>query len=166
MPIEVALNTPLADALHASIQPKLVEVGWGSGDPSDTALSEYIILMLVNGKKQEDIAAELSGDLLNLGPNDPGVGEFSRWLFEQIEVQNARVNFAEHSNIAVSQDDSTTMGDDEDMEITPANEGIGDIHAYVPRYKKFWRGRRLTSSRPTGPKAMRAGGILRGNREK
>ncbi len=126
MPVEVALNTPLAEALHAEIQPKLVEVGWGSGDPSDTILSEYIILMIVNGKTQDEIAAELSGDLLNLGPDDPTTREFSRWLFEQIDVQNSKIN---GDAMAVSQDDSTAMVEDQEMDINIVTEGSGEINA-------------------------------------
>lgn len=94
MAIEVAMNTPLADALNMAIQPKLVEVGWASGGADDQALSEYIILMLVNGKTQDQIAAELAGDLLSLGPDDPGARDFAKWLFEQIEFINAQLNGA------------------------------------------------------------------------
>ena len=92
MTVEVALNTPLAKALGSVIQPKLVEVGWSSGGVDDSALSEYIILMLVNGKTQDQIAAELSGDLLNLGPDDPGAVDFSRWLFEQVDMLHNQIN--------------------------------------------------------------------------
>jgi hypothetical protein len=92
MPVEISLNTPLADALNAAIPPKLLEVGWGTGGADDSALSEYIILMLVNGKTQEQIAADLANDLLNLAPDDPGVLDFARWLFEQIDVLNAQMN--------------------------------------------------------------------------
>ncbi len=88
MSVEVSLETPLAEALNAAIQPKLVEVGWTTGGVDDSALSEYIILMLVNGKTQDQIAAELSGDLLNLGPDDPGARDFSQWLFQQVEYLN------------------------------------------------------------------------------
>lgn len=92
MSVQVAMQTPLADALHQALLPKLVEVGWGSGGDDDAALSEYIILMLVNGKTQDQIAAELAGDLLNLGPDDPGASDFSRWLFEQVEAINQQLN--------------------------------------------------------------------------
>jgi hypothetical protein len=86
MSVEVSLSSPLAEALNSVIEPKLIEIGWASDGLDQSALSEYIVLMLVNGKTQEQIAAELSGDLLNLGPNDPVAAEFSRWLFEQVEV--------------------------------------------------------------------------------
>ena len=92
MSVEVAVDSPLAQALNAAIQPKLVEVGWSTGGADDSALSEYIILMLVNGKTQDQIAAELSGDLLNLGPDDPGARDFSQWLFQQVESLHSELN--------------------------------------------------------------------------
>lgn len=91
MATEVVLGTPLAQALNAAIQPKLVEVGWSTG-ADDSELAEYIILMLVNGKTQEDIAAELSGDLLNLGDDDPGAKDFAQWLFQQVSNLSAPSN--------------------------------------------------------------------------
>ena len=92
MGVEIALNTPLADALNSVIQPKLVDIGWSTGGVDDSALSEYIILMLVNGKTQDQIAAELAGDLLNLGPDDPGAIDFSSWLFQQLDTLNEQLN--------------------------------------------------------------------------
>ena len=92
MAVEVALNTPLAEALGNVVQPKLSEVGWSTGGLDDSALGEYIILMLVNGKTQEQIAAELSNDLLNLGPDDTGAVDFSKWLFEQVDNLNGQLN--------------------------------------------------------------------------
>ena len=88
----MTLNTPLADALSNVVQPKLVDVGWSTGGLDDSALAEYIILMLVNGKTQEQIASELSNDLLNLGPDDSGATDFSNWLFEQVEVLHNQLN--------------------------------------------------------------------------
>lgn len=87
----VAVGTPLAEALSNAIQPKLVEMGWSS-DSSDLALTEYVILMLVNGKTQDQIASELSNDLLGLGEGDTQALDFSRWLFEQVETLNQQIN--------------------------------------------------------------------------
>ena len=89
MAVSLSLNTPLADALSDLVQPKLSEIGWNTGGLDDSALGEYIILMLVNGKTQDQIAAELSNDLLNLDPdNNQDATDFSRWLFEQVESLN------------------------------------------------------------------------------
>lgn len=92
MSVEVSLNTPLADALSNVVQPKLTEIGWNTGGLDDSALGEYIILMLVNGKTQDQIAAELSNDLLSLGPDDTGATDFAKWLFEQVHLLNAQTN--------------------------------------------------------------------------
>lgn len=111
MVVEVSLNTPLAEALSTVIQPKLVDVGWSTGGVDDSALSEYIILMLVNGKTQDQIATELSGDLLNLGPDDPGAIEFSAWLFRQVEALDKQINGGPLQSAATTSegfDDGTT----------------------------------------------------------
>ena len=100
MAVSVALNTPLAEELSNVVQPKLVEVGWTTGGLDDSALAEYIILMLVNGKTQEQIAAELSNDLLNLGPDDSGATDFSKWLFEQVNILSGGPGDATPSQVA------------------------------------------------------------------
>lgn len=136
MPVEIALNTPLADALNTAIQPKLVEVGWGSGGADDSALSEYIILMLVNGKSEDEIAAELSDDLLNLGPDDPGAKEFSRWLFQQIDVLAAQMGTGDAQvsggadAAGAPQDDSMT-GMEQDGDMSMPTDTPADLNAYV-----------------------------------
>lgn len=130
---EVVLNTPLADALNAAIQPKLIEVGWGSGGSDDGALAEYIVLMLANGKTQTQIAEELSGDLLNLGQNDPVAAEFSRWLFRELESLSGQMGGGDASasaEAASSASQGQAQGDTE-MQTTEANGH--ELNAYVPR---------------------------------
>jgi len=127
MPVEISLNTPLAEALNAVIQPKLVEVGWGTGGADDSALAEYIILMLVNGKTQDQIASELSGDLLGLGSDDPSTREFSQWLFEQIDALSAQSNGGSNAGPSANQDGTTEGEMDTDM-----NAGdVSELNAYV-----------------------------------
>lgn len=87
MSVEIAMGTPLAEALNSAIRPKLVENGWAS-DGGDAPLSEYILLMLVNGKTQSEIGTELATDLLGLDPEDETVGQFVQWLFGQIAAFN------------------------------------------------------------------------------
>lgn len=94
----LVMNTSLTDALASRIQPKLVDIGWSIGGEDSSPLSEYICLMLVNGKNQEQIASELSGDLLGLGPDDPSATEFSKWLFEQVETLSSK--FSQEQNKA------------------------------------------------------------------
>ncbi|KAK0765363.1 hypothetical protein N5P37_001289 [Trichoderma harzianum] len=146
MSIEIGLGTPLADALNAAIPPKLVEVGWGTGGSDDSALAEYIILMLVNGKTQDQIAAELSGDLLNLPLDDPVVHEFSKWLFDQVHMLNAHGG---QGNGGDSMGDFSGDAAGGDMDTDMGSHGAPELNA------------------PTGPRSMRNGnGNFRGGRDK
>ena len=77
----IALETPLAEALSSSVHSKIVEEGWTQDD--DTSLAEYIVLMLANGKTQDQIASELAGELLQ---DAKGTTEFAQWLFDQVNV--------------------------------------------------------------------------------
>jgi hypothetical protein len=73
-------ESPLAQQLQQLVQPKFVEYGWTTGG-DDTTLFEYVLLMVANGKDSSQVAAELSNDLLDLGPDNPETQEFAQWLF-------------------------------------------------------------------------------------
>ncbi|EHY58016.1 hypothetical protein ABEF92_003150 [Exophiala dermatitidis] len=75
----IALETPLAETLSNAVHSKIVEEGWTQED--DTSLAEYIVLMLANGKTQDQIASELAGELLQ---DAKGTTEFAQWLFDQV----------------------------------------------------------------------------------
>ncbi len=154
MTVEVSLNTPLADALSDVVQPKLSEMGWSTGGLDDSALGEYIILMLVNGKSQDQIAAELSNDLLNLEPENSGATDFSRWLFEQVEILNSQLNGSGTSNqsteatkaqSATSHPESGRLsqkntkqsdgGGSSDADMAEAMEGIQNGAMWAPLYR-------------------------------
>ncbi|TVY20560.1 Nuclear polyadenylated RNA-binding protein NAB2 [Lachnellula arida] len=163
MPVEVVLDTPLAQALNSVIQPKLVDVGWSTGG-TENDLSEYIILMLVNGKTQEQIAAELSGDLLNLEPDNPDARNFSRWLFDQVDLLNSQLNGGNggpgtDSNVAqggpANGEQDADMGDVSD--VGQANVYAIPIVDFSPDLSLPPRPPPLTYHRPTGPKSMRDG---------
>lgn len=77
----IALETPLAEALSSAVHSKIVEEGWTQED--DTSLAEYIVLMLANGKTQDQIASELAGELLQ---DAKGTTEFAQWLFDQVNI--------------------------------------------------------------------------------
>lgn len=87
----VEAGTPLAQAIQSAVQPKLVEGGWVA-EENDTTLSEYVVMMIVNGKTPEQVVSELGTDLLGVGEDDPGVAEFTRWLFSQIPLLAAQAN--------------------------------------------------------------------------
>ncbi|TVY53694.1 Nuclear polyadenylated RNA-binding protein NAB2 [Lachnellula cervina] len=163
MSVEVVLDTPLAQALNSVIQPKLVDVGWSTGG-TENDLSEYIILMLVNGKTQEQIAAELSGDLLNLEPDNPDARNFSRWLFDQVDLLNSQLNGGNggpgtDSNVAqagpANGEQDADMGDVSD--VGQANVYAISIVDFSPDLSLPPRPLPLTYHRPTGPKSMRDG---------
>lgn len=94
----ITQDSPLAGAVASVIQPKLVEMGWSTDDGQESALIEYIVLMLVNGKTQEQLATELSNDFLGLGEGDTQALEFSRWLFGQVEALNQQLNGGPNQN--------------------------------------------------------------------
>ena len=81
MAVDLAVGTPLAETLNSAVHTKLLEVGWGSED--DTSLAEFIVLMLVNGKTEDQIASELASDIL---PEGEGTQEFAHWLFDQVRT--------------------------------------------------------------------------------
>jgi hypothetical protein len=148
--VEVQLGTPLAEALMQAIQPKFNELGWASGG-ADEALAEYVVLMLVNGKTQQEIITELSTDFLGIPADDPNLGEFVRWLFDQINIFNASLNGGSGAPGPAS--NSAMGGAQEDMAMdgtfdASMTDGSNELNA------------------PTGPKSMRGGGNFRGGREK
>lgn len=175
MVVEVALNTPLADALSDLVQPKLSEIGWNTGGLDDSALGEYIILMLVNGKTQDQIAAELSNDLLNLEPDNTEPRDFSQWLFDQVEILSNQFNGssapqaqAQQPQAAPSISESVrppqnaSRGSDS---VANPNGGIPDTMEVVQdglmyvrsQSSNFFKIIYLTDlHRPTGPKSMRS----------
>ncbi|KAL4810881.1 hypothetical protein BDV18DRAFT_155491 [Aspergillus unguis] len=145
----VAVGTPLAEALSNAIQPKLVEMGWSS-DSSDSALTEYVILMLVNGKTQEQIASELSNDLLGLGEGDTQALDFSRWLFEQVEAFNQQIN---GQNAPPSNENPQAIPSFNDQETsTPQGFENGPQSFDTNMDTGFGE-----DGIPTGPKSMRSG---------
>lgn len=85
MAVDFSIESPLAAQLQHLVQPKLAEFGWTTGG-DDTSLFEYILLMLANDKNEAQVAAELSNDLLDLGPENTETQQFAQWLFEQIEI--------------------------------------------------------------------------------
>lgn len=78
-------GSELAQQIQSAIQPKLIENGWMT-DETDQTLSEYVTMMIVNGKDQQSVQAELGNDLLGVGEEDQAVQEFVQWLFDQVRA--------------------------------------------------------------------------------
>lgn len=170
MSVEVSLNTPLADALSNVVQPKLTELGWSTGGLDDSALGEYIILMLVNGKTQDQIASELSNDLLSFGPGDSGATDFAKWLFEQVHLLNAQISggvapqlqpASDTQAIPSYENEESRSYDDHRQPDADMGEAMDDVQEgsmYVLHDTKFLIRLLIDyAGRPTGPKSMRNG---------
>jgi hypothetical protein len=172
MTATVTLGTPLADALSNVVQPKLVEMGWSADGGEDSALTEYVILMLVNGKSQQQIADELSNDLLNLGEGDTQALDFSRWLFEQVDELDRQINrpaeavdqttssqaipsFNDQESVQTQHPSSTQAHQDSEMgEVSAQDDSVYVSPSCFASFRPRTNG---SAPRPTGPRAMRNG---------
>ncbi|KAK6519378.1 hypothetical protein TWF281_003212 [Arthrobotrys megalospora] len=139
MTVQLQSGTPLAEQLSASVQQKIVEIGWSSDGEDASPLSEYIVLMLVNGKTESQITSELSGDLLGLGPEDESVKVFTSWMFSELARLSRELGVENGGGSGTAPIGSVVDGQessrpDEDM-ADEAHEGLEGV--------------------PTGPKAMR-----------
>lgn len=164
MSAEITLGTPVAEALNTAIQNKIAELGWASNSSEGAAMSEYFCLMLVNGKTADEIASEISTDLLSLTPEDETPRIFANWVVEESHRLSGSGGNTQ-SVAETSQDDAMDGSYDagaDSMTDAPATE----LHAYVSSPQPFFL-QKLTTCSPTGPKAMRAGpGGMRGGRDK
>jgi len=132
MSAELALGTPLADALNTAIQNKIADYGWASGSSEGAAMSEYFILMLANGKTENDISSEIAGELLGLGPDDQTAPAFARWLVEQYQVLSSQIAIAGANGASgnTSQDDAMDATFDNGVDMT-TDSPAGELNAYV-----------------------------------
>nr|POE93495.1 zinc finger ccch domain-containing protein 14 [Quercus suber] len=164
-----------AEALQNAIQSKLVENSWAP-EESDTNLSEYITMMLVNGTDLTTLQTELANDLLGLGTDDPMIPEFISWLDStarsvagqhgsaQSESATAEIanQMQQDQNLSVQASQDSAM---DDVATTSAPPVDG---AYVYPTQLSQMNYAHSHCRPSGPKAMRNGvsgsGRGRGNR--
>lgn len=165
MATTLLMEPAFSQALSAAIIPKLSEVGWSTGADDDGAIAEYIVLLVMNGKSQQEIAGDLCGDLLGLGPDDPQALMFSDWLFRQIETLKSQGTQTSNSQDAMQ---DVSMNDQQDGIMHEASEaGEPSMYAIstvdpcsdlcLPHKPRI-----LTRHlRPTGPKSMRNGGGAR-----
>ncbi|KAK8206716.1 hypothetical protein M8818_004550 [Zalaria obscura] len=152
MAAEVVAGTPLAEALQGAVQTKLVDMGWSTGALDDSALLEYIIMMVVHKKTQEEVAQELSTDLLGLDPSDTSGADFARWLFETVNTLNAQLNGAPVAQTQQPEQAQSQQMDASAQEFVPAGGDMAmDDASGVP-------------DAPSGPKAMRNAAVPKGPR--
>jgi hypothetical protein len=140
--VDFSIGTPFASALQGIVQPKLAEYGWTTGDPEDSTIFEYILLMLGNNKNETQIASELSNDLLDLGPENPETQQFAHWLFEQIYSMQRQHNgeavlpTAEASQASGNQAEGAFSGvmiNTQDADMDGASEpGVDNMYVPLP----------------------------------
>jgi hypothetical protein len=112
----VEAGSALAQAIQTAVHTKVVEQGWAA-EENDTTLSEYVVTMLVEGKDQPAVRAELGGDLLGLGEDDPQVVEFASWLFEQLAQAQAPPQQSQPQQQQAQTDQAQTDQNGGDMQI-------------------------------------------------
>ncbi len=126
----ITQDSQLATAVANVIRPKLVEMGWSTDDGQESALIDYIVLMLVNGKTQEQLATELSNDFLGLDEGDTQALEFSRWLYGQVELLDQQINGSSAINsapqhvLSANAQDFTPQGNGMDAEMGDAGDAM------------------------------------------
>ncbi|KAK4898286.1 oxygen-dependent protoporphyrinogen oxidase [Elasticomyces elasticus] len=146
-PFTLEAGSPLATAIQSAAQAKLIENGWAP-EESDTTLSEYVTMMLVNGKDEQGVRSELGGELLGVGEEDEMVAAFVGWLFGEAR----RLSAVGSGGDAGGGDEGMGMDDGEGAPVTTTtmeaqeseaagDEAMGEAGA--------------VDGAPSGPKAMR-----------
>lgn len=147
--VAVEAGSALAQQIQNAAQAKLMENSWAP-EETDTTLSEYVTMMLVNGKDMQGVQSELGSELLGLGEDDPQVAEFTRWLFDQARQLSGQGAPAAERDQSMEAEAAENGGMDEQMGEAAPVDG-----AYVePAHSLDFQ---LTSFRPSGPRAMRNG---------
>lgn len=136
MSADLSQGSPLANALNEAIQLKIADLGWASAGAEGAAMSEYFVLMLANGKTAADISAEISGDLLGLGPEDQSAPAFAQWLVDQHHTLAAQMSAAAAApapngqGAMMEQDESMDAGFDAHMDAMTDGSAT-ELNAYV-----------------------------------
>jgi nuclear polyadenylated RNA-binding protein NAB2 len=153
MATHIEAGSPLAATLQNVMMPKLLEMGLSSG-LEDTAMSEYIIMLLQDGKDQKQIADELYNDFgASLGTDESSTLEFTKWLFEHIQnLPTAAENTQPGDMIP-----SGSMETDEANGLSGQDSEMGGSGSTMYGYPFHYRAMLTEIRRPTGPKAMRNG---------
>ncbi|KAK5129341.1 hypothetical protein LTR08_003571 [Meristemomyces frigidus] len=182
--LQVEAGSAVAQGIQVAAQAKLMAAGWAA-EENDTTLSEYVTMMLVNGKDVGGVQAELGGDLLGVGEDDPAVADFTAWLFQHAQALSGQGASAPQQGPGVSGMAATPPAKEELQQIqsvvdeqmgdaAPAADGVyvapplipnpllADAAVYTqdlcPGYTPSYYIRSPTNRyRPSGPKAMRNG---------
>lgn len=174
MAVEIQANTPLAESLQNAVQNKLMELGWTSGGLDDTSLAEYIVLMLVSGKTEEEVSSDLKNDILgDLNTEGTGAPEFAAWLFQQVEAlsenstgqQDVAVDAQNTQSLFKQEASDTQQNAGGDAEGSAMDEDTNEAQPDGSMYENsHWTDDYTCNEAneqycrpPTGPKSMRNG---------
>ncbi|RVX69206.1 hypothetical protein B0A52_07182 [Exophiala mesophila] len=139
----IALETPEAQALSSAVHSKIVDQGWTQDD--DTSLAEYIVLMLANGKTQDQIASELAGELLQ---DADGTTEFAQWLFQQVD--NMSGGAGPSQNAPQPQQESG-------LELAQESTDSANAESSIPAAYEMDMADSAPENAPRGPKGLHGG---------
>ncbi|SLM35528.1 ef hand domain protein [Lasallia pustulata] len=100
--LKMILQSRFAETLLQSIEKRIAELGWKSGDNPDPALAQYFVVIVKNGMSEESLAGEIADDLLNDPPSLPEAMSFAVWLFSEVkdvetQLRQERGDFAVQS---------------------------------------------------------------------
>nr|OQO31749.1 hypothetical protein B0A51_00651 [Rachicladosporium sp. CCFEE 5018] len=154
-------DAPLAQAIQRAVQPKLIENGWVADD-ADNELSEYITLMVINGKTQEQVVSEVGTELLGVGEDDPAVAELARWLYLQVPHLLAEVNGSAGAQETPQQQQAEQLMESDAAPQQTAQDEAPE--AAMLQDEQMDEGTGVIDAAPSGPKAMRNGLAAPGGR--
>lgn len=140
----ISEDGPVAEQLKQAVQAKAVAAGW-TQDDDDTSLAEYIVLMVANGKTQDQIAAELDGELLQ---DAQGAADFAAWLMSYVHKLTTSGDEESQEPVAAQQEEVPAAYENDLSENAPDN-------AYVRAQSRG--DARLTNDSPRGPKGLHGG---------
>ncbi|KIX05980.1 uncharacterized protein Z518_03954 [Rhinocladiella mackenziei CBS 650.93] len=144
----IALETPLAEALSSAVHSKIVEEGWTQED--DTSLAEYIVLMLANGKTQDQIASELAGELLQ---DAKGTTEFAQWLFDQVNILSSGATGA----VPAETLQLSAQGSQAAAPESASSESAQNGNSSIPAAYEMDMADNAPENAPRGPKGLHGG---------
>ncbi|KAI9668419.1 MAG: hypothetical protein M1831_001173 [Alyxoria varia] len=159
----------ISPALQEAVQAKVVEAGWSAG-MDDSGLAEYIVLMVTNGKTQEELYEELTNGVITA--EEGAAAEFGRWLFELVHALTHPQNggTANSKSTQIPRERSAASG----LPSQPADgsEAMMDASADPARngqdadMSDAVGAAEDQGSIPTGPKSMRNGAGMQRGRDK
>lgn len=126
----------IATSLTDLVQSKVAEIGWSSGAEDDSALAQYIVLMLGNDKSKEAIMTELTNDLLGADASKATASQFVDWLFQTVIDLTAQQNGTTANESSGPPASDTNHDQADNMAVDDAADSTLGPQVYVVRMAK------------------------------